>query len=298
MSALLPVIHCVGCGRAGRSLLRLLADARLIRVGHVVNRSLASAERAVAFIGSGTPVEQLPLLNTGDGLLVGLPESELRAVAQSLAETMTEPVDFAFHLSASQPGVVLASVAKRAASLHPAMAFAEPQQAINQFAGSWCVLEGEAELCTQLRLWLKHLNAHVVVADTLDKTLYHAAAMGASNLVLATLGMAQRLAVCAGVPPESAQGLLTALALRNVEAAQERGIAEAFTGPMERGDERAVETLLSAVAKAEALPVSDRQLWQRLLQSCMPLIQEQQRLSVEQLTRLAQLLAPDGATKR
>lgn len=287
MSSRIPLVHCLGCGRAGRSLLRLLADAELVQVGYVVNRSLHSAQQAVSFIGAGCAADALPVLGQDDGLLIALPESQLESAVKAIQIKQSQALGFAFHLSASQSSELLQGVAERVASLHPAMAFADPKQAITQFAGSWCVLEGDASLCQQLSRWVECLAARVIVATQLDKTLYHAAAMGASNLILATLGLAQRVAQVAGVPEESSTGLLSALALRNVAATQEQGVAAAFTGPVERGDVRAVSRLMQAVSQADALSASDRQLWQQLLRACLPLVEQQGRLSTEQLQTMA-----------
>ncbi|MCG8464408.1 MAG: DUF2520 domain-containing protein [Xanthomonadales bacterium] len=292
MSSRIPLVHCLGCGRAGRSLLRLLADAELVQVGYVVNRSLHSAQQAVSFIGAGCAADALPVLGQNDGLLIALPESQLESAAEAIQikqsqASGSQALGFAFHLSASQSSELLQGVAERVASLHPAMAFADPKQAITQFAGSWCVLEGDASLCQQLSRWVECLAARAIVATQLDKTLYHAAAMGASNLILATLGLAQRVAQVAGVPEESSTGLLSALALRNVAATQEQGVTAAFTGPVERGDVRAVSRLMQAVSQADALSASDRQLWQQLLRACLPLVAQQGRLSTEQLQTMA-----------
>lgn len=303
-----PLVHCFGAGRAARTLLRLLHEAGQIRIGVIVNRSLASAQAAVRFIGAGHAAESLPEVTPGAGLLLGCPESCLLASTQQILEQqLCQGLAFAFHLSASVDGAALTGLAPLLASCHPALAFADPDQALSQFAGSWCVLEGSASLLPTLHIWLETIGARVLPVPSLDKRQYHAAAMAASNFMLACLGLAERLAERAGLPAQQAHELLTALALRNVQAAKETSASAAFTGPLERGDSQALESLLahlntyaatiqagaeSAETKQQLALRRDNRAWASLLALGLPLVEAKASLDPDTLSRLHQLCDP------
>lgn len=284
-----PILHCLGCGRAGRTLVRLLYEADLVQVGQIVNRSQHSAQEAVDFIGSGTAHSALDLnilvagaksrekssAETSQILLMALPESQIGALVTQLTQTIApHTFDAAFHLSASESSALLKGVAKQVASCHPALAFANPAQALQQFAGSWCVIEGDPDWAQCLRSWCQHLGANALAVSALDKRLYHAAAMAASNFLLATLGLAERMAQEAGLPAAEAHQLLATLALKNIQAANSKSTAEALTGPVERGDIAALQALSHHVNNSP-LNQADQALWHGLLRACLPLVEAQ-----------------------
>ena len=84
------------------------------------------------------------------------------------------------------------------------------------------------------------------VADR-DRAAYHAAAVVASNHLVALLGQAERIGAVAGVPLAAFLDLVRA----TVDNVDELGPAAALTGPAARGDEATVERHLEAIAPAE-----------------------------------------------
>jgi len=292
----IPTLHCIGCGRAGRSLLHLLHRQGQVRVGAVLNRSLSSAQAAVDFIGAGHAVEYLPAMGEEDGVLLALPDSQLAQSATQWTDYFASGTEamtpgFAFHLSASQPGQILQGVASRLASCHPALAFADPAQAVAQFPGTWCVVEGEPKLAAMLECWFSAIGAHVIVAPELNKSLYHAAAMTASNALLGVMGLAERIGVAAGLPASEAHQLLCALALRNLHQAQSQGTARALTGPLERGDDMTVRRLRTAMAAAN---IEESEIWPSLLRLCVRLVRDKAMLDDERIQSIDTALSDNG----
>lgn len=261
IAAQATTLHCIGAGRAARTLLRLFYQHRQFVPGHIMNRTLASARQAVAFIGAGTAASELPSTLATGGLLLGLPDSELERHARLLAGHGIKPA-FAFHLSASQPASVLDALDCPTASFHPARAFAQPQHALQDFAGTWCVAEGEPRLAHALAAAFRAIGARVSVCPRLRKPLYHAAAMCASNGVLGALDLAERLAHGAGLEAAVARALLNSLAAGAVANSARAGPAQSLTGPIERGDEATVLHLMTAL---DQTPGHDARAWSRLM---------------------------------
>jgi predicted short-subunit dehydrogenase-like oxidoreductase (DUF2520 family) len=91
------------------------------------------------------------------------------------------------------------------------------------------------------------LDGEAVEVDDADRAAHHAAAVIASNHLVALMGQVERVAAAAGVPL-AAYLDLAAAALANVT---ELGPAAALTGPVARGDAATVARHLAALPADE-----------------------------------------------
>jgi len=245
----LPRLHCYGCGRAARVIVRWLHERAGLAVGQVCNRSLASAAKAVEFIGAGQPVEHLTADVSGDWLLLGLPDGELAAAALGLACRMPGQAELAFHLSGSTPAAVLEPLGVPIASVHPARAFADPALALAAMPGTWCVGEGRARPLARLQPVFERAGGQWLEIDANGKAAYHAATVAASNYLVTLTEMARGLATAAGLPGAESADLLISLQRASLESLAIANPARVLTGPIERGDHVAVERLLTAAER-------------------------------------------------
>lgn len=244
-----PTLHIIGCGRAARALARLWHRQGVLHIGRVMNRSLDSARAAIDFIGAGEAVTRPDDGMAGAWLLLGLPDGELEAFAAGLADRIAGRPELVFHLSGSVAANVLAPLACPVAAVHPVRAFANPEDAARNFAGTWCVGEGDEAALGKVLAVFETIGARTARLESRDKRLYHAATVAASNFLVALHQLARDLATQSGLPADSAVPMLIDLqrdTLRNLEAADP---VAALTGPIERGDVAACRNLLDAVAQ-------------------------------------------------
>jgi predicted short-subunit dehydrogenase-like oxidoreductase (DUF2520 family) len=103
------------------------------------------------------------------------------------------------------------------------------------------------------------------MVDDDDRVLYHAAAVVASNHLVALMGQVERLALAAGVPLEAYLDLADET-LANVRALGPRG---ALTGPAARGDEATIRRHL------RALPADERKAYRALAEAARRLATEE-----------------------
>lgn len=94
-----------------------------------------------------------------------------------------------------------------------------------------------------------------------DRRLYHAAAVVASNHLVALLGQLQRLASLSGAPVEAFEPLVRAA----VDNACSSGAAGALTGPVARGD------LATITRHLDALPASEQSSYRALAREALRL---------------------------
>ena len=205
--------------------------AALAEVGWQVRPILGRDSTAAEVSGAASDV---------DLVLIATPDLQVAEVAASI-----EPNDRAAvaHLAGSL-GLDAVAPHPRPAALHPLVALPDAEVGARRLlSGCWFAVAGDplvAQVVDDLR------GRALEVADA-DRAAYHAAAVVASNHLVALLGQAERIASTAGVP----FGALMDLVKATVDNVDELGPAAALTGPAARGDETTIRRHLDAIAPDE-----------------------------------------------
>ena len=140
----------------------------------------------------------------------------------------------------------------RPAVLHPLVALPDAERGAERLVGAWFGLAAAGDsLAAEAVASLRGKVVHVAEADW---PRYHAAAVIASNHLVALLGQAERVAVSIGAPIDAFLDLARG-SLADVAAL---GAAGAVTGPVRRGDSGTVERHL------QALPAEERPGYQAM----------------------------------
>lgn len=233
-------LNIVGCGKVGQALGHLWASQQTFIVQDVLTRSRDSALQAIAFMGAGQAIGSYAELRPADVYLIGTPDDQIAACAQALAECgCLRPDDVVFHCSGALPAAVLEPVSLRGAtiaSIHPIRSFANPQQVVEHFAGTYCGVEGDQAALDILNEAFAAIGAQPVPIQAEFKNVYHAAAVFASNYLVTLLDVAVAAYVKAGMPQEVALALLEPLVRGTIDNVFRLGPTEALTGPIARGD--------------------------------------------------------------
>ena len=212
-------VRVIGPGRAGLSLARGLEK---------------SGWRVAGTLGRGDDVREAAA--GVDLLVIATPDGAIASVAAAVAPTDACVVA---HLAGALGLDVLAPHVRRA-SVHPLRSL--PTTSSDLF-GAWFAVAGD-ELA---RVVVDDLDGRVVAVDDSARTAYHAAAVMASNHLVALLGAVERVASEAGVPLDAFLDLVRGT-VDNVEVL---GAAAALTGPVARGDWETVARHLVALPGAE-----------------------------------------------
>lgn len=236
----LPTINIVGCGKVGMALGRLWSAAGVFTVAQVMNRSVASSTRAVEFMEAGSVADSMDELRPADAWLIGTPDDEIQNSCNALAAAgLFAPGNLAFHCSGALPSSILhaaASAGALTASAHPIRSFADPAQVAGSFGNTYCGIEGESAAAEMLNAAMVAIGAIPVPIDASFKTVYHAAAVFASNYLVTLLDTAQQAYVKAGIPEDTALQLMMPLVRGTVDNVFRLGPTDALTGPIARGD--------------------------------------------------------------
>jgi predicted short-subunit dehydrogenase-like oxidoreductase (DUF2520 family) len=232
-----PSLRVIGPGRAGSSI-----SAALDRVGW----SVADPRRRGDAIDDAAADVDL--------LVLAVPDASIADVSAAVAPG---PAVVA-HLAGSIGLDVLEPHPRRAA-MHPLVAMPNAELgATRLLGGAWFAIAGDA-LAARV---VNDLGGRSFVVADEHRAAYHAAAVIASNHLVALLGQAERVASIAGVPLEAYLDLVRA----TIDNVAELGPASALTGPAARGDWATIERHL------EALPDDERDAYEALVRLARRLV--------------------------
>lgn len=247
-----PTLNIVGAGRVAQTLAHLWTKAGCFAVQDVLTRSPESAQAACAFIGAGQARHDLHSMRPADVWMVAVPDALLADAAQALASASAHAApSMAFHCSGAQSAATLAPLAAlgwRTASTHCILSFATATVALQQFSGTPCALEGDADVCTLLRPAFTTIGARCFDVAGADKVLYHAAAIFATNFLPVLQATAENLWRTTGVPEDIILQLRSSLLHNSVANITRMGPKAALTGPAARGDLAAIARQGAALA--------------------------------------------------
>ena len=233
---------------------RLLHERGAVALGAVVARDSKHVADAIAFVraGSASSIQGLPPAQL---TLIATPDDAIETVVRQLTQHAWRPGDIAFHCSGALSSSVLAPLAERGvavASVHPLKSFADPAVAIRNFRDTWCACEGDSAALAVLGPLFDAVGARRFTVEAQGKTLYHAAAVLASNDLVALMEAALRCMAAAGVAQEQAWPALRTLVDGTLDNLDSMPPREALTGPVARGDLGTVARQLQAVETLDA----------------------------------------------
>jgi predicted short-subunit dehydrogenase-like oxidoreductase (DUF2520 family) len=249
----MSTLNVVGAGHVGRTLGRLFAARGVFAVQDVRTKSLASAHAAVAFIGAGTPVDGD--MRPADVWMLAVADDAIAGVAAALAQAVPMAGAVVFHCSGAKASGELEALRRAGAlvaSVHPVRSFADPAAVAAAFDGTFCGVEGDAAALEVLLPAFEAIGARPVRIDPAAKTVYHAAAVFASNYLVTVMDAALRAYEAAGIPADVARDLARPLATETLANVLRLGPAAALSGPIARGDAATVARQHAAVTTWDA----------------------------------------------
>jgi predicted short-subunit dehydrogenase-like oxidoreductase (DUF2520 family) len=199
------------------------------------------------------PCSQEPQAVTteADVVFITTPDGAIEAVCRQIAAADGfRAGSVVLHCSGALPSTILAAAGQSGAwvgSLHPLQSFAGPSLDRNPFAGIIVSVEGDGPALKAAEAMAVDLQAHPQHILTEAKTLYHAAAVVASNYLVTLLDLAFTLLKQAGVAPRDAHGVLRPLIDGTLANIARIGPPAALTGPVARGDAQTVGHHLQAI---------------------------------------------------
>ena len=226
-------VRIIGGGKAGGSFALALQQAHWT-VDLVSHEQFAQAE-----ISSAATGVRLVTAEQADLVLICVPDPVVAHVASLMV--VDESVVVA-HCAGSL-GLEVLAPAVRTASIHPLVALANAQTGAQALQGAWFAVSGDPLASSVVAA----LGGRAMQVADADRVRYHAAAVLASNHLVALLAQVDAIAIDLGVPLEAFLDLSRAT-LDNVS---KLGPRAALTGPVSRGDWSTVMRHLEELAPPE-----------------------------------------------
>jgi predicted short-subunit dehydrogenase-like oxidoreductase (DUF2520 family) len=261
-----PRITIIGAGRMGQGL-----GLALKRRGYKV------------VLLNRTPREVIPPLVLHQGsraeatagaelVLIATPDDAILSVAGQLAaEGAIARDQVVLHLSGLLDQKALLPLEQSGAacgSFHPVQSVAEPGTAAERLKGAYVGIEGDERALVAAERLANTLRMVPVRIPAEAKPAYHAGAAFVANYTVALVGVAERLARSAGVPPDIAGRLYLPLLAGAVANLTQLGPAAALTGAVRRGDVQTIQSHL------DALEPEDRELYRTVGRAAILLARE------------------------
>ncbi|MFZ6875228.1 Rossmann-like and DUF2520 domain-containing protein [Undibacterium sp. Di27W] len=240
----MKTLNLIGAGKVGKVLAKNFQRQQQFVLQQVLNRTLASASDAVAWLDAAQAVDGISELQPADVTMLTVSDDQIASVCQQLAEAgLLKAGSVIFHCSGAKASTELQlarQTGAAVASVHPVRSFANVDLLAEQFAGTICSLEGDEAALALLIPALQAIGAETVIIQADNKLLYHAGSVFASNYLVTLMEVALRTYQAAGIPAEIAQKMAAPLARQTLENVFALGTQAALTGPIARGDMQTV----------------------------------------------------------
>jgi len=286
-------VAIVGCGTVGTAMGKLLAGAGY-HIRGVATRSLDTAGRAAKMMGaeqfSDCPWD---MSQQAQVVFVTTPDDAIESTCKAIVEHQGfDKNAVVIHCSGALSSAILSSARRcgaRVATLHPLQSFASVDQAVKLVPGSFCAIEGDKTALPVVRQLVEDVGGVLMEITPEGKSLYHAAAVAASNYLVTLMHLALELDRAAGIPPDVSFRALLPLVRGTLSNIGAKGIPEALTGPIARGD---VDTVAAHLRAIEARAPEFLMIYKTLGLYTMDLARDKGACGKEAAEKLAALLQP------
>ncbi len=237
-------IGLIGCGRVGVTLFCLLKkDNTIVGVHDRDKRRERSAARLLK-IEHNPPYHEL--IDRCQAIFLATPDDEILKAYTKMREYVTG-TKYIFHFS----GILAADIIPRTrnayrASVHPFATF--PRIAVP--AGNACYhfsIEGDERALRACHAIFSRRNFTLKKIRKQDKTLYHLAGVFSSNLLVALVSSAARIAGRIGWKRKEIRKMMIPIIEQTIRNIEKHGIDGALSGPLQRGDSGVIKKHLAAL---------------------------------------------------
>jgi predicted short-subunit dehydrogenase-like oxidoreductase (DUF2520 family) len=234
-----PSIAIVGAGRLGRALALSLREAGY-EIQELIAReargSLSRARNLAARVGGRASSIRAPRL-TAKVVWLCVPDGAISRCAEVLAEAADWKGKIALHPSGALTSSELAALKRKGASVassHPLMTFV--RKVTPSLSGVPFALEGDPAAVRVAKQMVRDLGGEPFAIARKHKAAYHTWGGFTSPLLVAALVTAEQVARKAGMNRKMARRRMLPIVRQTLANYFQKGAAEAFSGPIIRGD--------------------------------------------------------------
>ncbi|MCI8993446.1 MAG: DUF2520 domain-containing protein [Eubacterium sp.] len=252
-------IGFIGAGKVGCSLGKYFVQHGK-EVGGYFSKNLQNAVWAKEFTKTKHYQSLEDVIADNEVVFLTVPDREIANVWSQLKQFPLQQ-KIICHCSGSLSSAVFSDISRMEAygySVHPLFAVNSKENSYKELSQAIFTIDGSPDKAEFVMQMLTSCGNKVLQIPGEKKTLYHAAAVTASNLVNGLLYMAQEMLVDCGFHSQDALEALSPLIRGNVDKALSVGLCEALTGPVERNDTTTVGAHMEMLSDRNGMAAAER----------------------------------------
>jgi predicted short-subunit dehydrogenase-like oxidoreductase (DUF2520 family) len=241
-------IGFIGAGKVGFSLGKYFCKHG-INVSGYFSRNPQSALQAAEFTGTVCFNDIEGIVEASDTLFLTVPDGTIKKIWDYI-DKLSIKNKIICHCSGSVSSSIFSNIDNHHAygySIHPLLGISDKLNSYEQLSHAFFTIEGSQGRLSEMKTMLINLGNSVQIISPEDKSVYHSAAVFASNLMVALAQVSIDLLKGCGFNAENASFALNTLMLENMKNIVRQGTTEALTGPIERGDVETVKRHLDCL---------------------------------------------------
>ncbi|HAQ6680080.1 TPA: DUF2520 domain-containing protein, partial [Enterococcus faecium] len=200
------------------------------------------------------------LVDENDTIFITTPDGQIQEVWQEIKNYQIKN-KLICHCSGAISSDIFSNIQDYGAygySVHPMFSISDKYNSYKKLKKSFITIEGDEKYAKFLCDFFKKLGNSTVIVSKENKSLYHAASVVSSNLVLGLINTSVTYLIQCGFTEKMAIEALYPLIEFNIRNIKEKGIIESLTGPVERCDISTIK------GHCEVLSDEDRALYMLL----------------------------------
>ncbi|MDK2805501.1 DUF2520 domain-containing protein [Thermoanaerobacterium thermosaccharolyticum] len=228
----------IGAGKIGTGLGILLSHSS-IKVSGYLSRSVNSSLNASSLTNSAAFSKYEDIINASDVIIISTKDDCIESIMEEILKHKSIINNKIFvHLSGSISIDVLKPLKEYGHTmvLHPVQTCPSIEAAVSLLPESYFTIEGDAIAANAGINIVKAIGAKPIVIDGVNKPLYHASCVTASNYLVTLIKSANEMLKASGFPIEKYPDLLLPLIRGTLKNIEENGCEASLSGPIARCD--------------------------------------------------------------
>ena len=227
----------IGAGKVGCSFGKYFQEHKVKLTGFY-SKSEDSSFAASNFTNSKQYLNLKDLVNESDTIFITTPDGQIQEVWEEIKKYQIKN-KLICHCSGALSSDIFSNIQQYGAygySIHPMFSISDKYNSYQKLKKSFITIEGDEKYAKFLCDFFKKLGNPTMIIAKENKSLYHAASVVASNLVLGLINTSVTYLIQCGFNEEMAIEALYPLIEFNIRNIKDKGIIESLTGPVERCD--------------------------------------------------------------
>ncbi|MGF7429854.1 DUF2520 domain-containing protein [Thermoanaerobacterium thermosaccharolyticum] len=231
-------IGFIGAGKVGTSLGILLSNSS-IKVSGYLSRNLSSSLKASSLTNSNAFSKYEDIIIASDVIIISTKDDCIKSIVEEILKHKSTINNKIFvHLSGSISIDVLKPLKEYGHTMvmHPVQTCPSIEAAVSLLPESYFTIEGDDIAINAGINIVKAIGAKPIVIDGINKPLYHASCVVASNYLVTLIKAANELLKASDFPIEKYPDMLLPLIRGTLKNIDESGCDASLSGPIARYD--------------------------------------------------------------